>query len=114
MQHHYEGHCKGWALKIETLLGPEMAQAKPFGPKKVEVEIGRTGYQKKRNFALISKMCRSLEFNKREKKFIFGNILTQDFYTFLKSIPLLLIPFAPNFEEIFFNSCKGQFCFFGS
>jgi hypothetical protein len=31
-------------------------------------EIGRAGYQKKRNFALISKMCRSLEFGKREKK----------------------------------------------
>jgi hypothetical protein len=35
--HHYEGHWKGWALKIETFLGPEMARAKrvPFGPKKV-------------------------------------------------------------------------------
>jgi hypothetical protein len=30
-------------------------------------EIGRAGYQKKRNFALISKMCRSLEFGKRGK-----------------------------------------------
>jgi hypothetical protein len=28
---------------------------------------GRTGYQKKRNFALISKMCRSLESGKREE-----------------------------------------------
>ncbi len=28
MQHHYEGHWKGWALKIETFLGPEMARAK--------------------------------------------------------------------------------------
>jgi hypothetical protein len=38
VQHHYEGHWKGWALKIETFLGPEMSQAKrvPFGPKKVE------------------------------------------------------------------------------
>ncbi len=38
MQHHYEGHWKGWDLKIETFLGPEMARAKgvPFGPKKVE------------------------------------------------------------------------------
>ncbi len=25
VQHHYEGHWKGWALKIETFLGPEMA-----------------------------------------------------------------------------------------
>jgi hypothetical protein len=32
-------------------------------------EIGCAGYQKKRNFALISKMCRSLEFGKREKIF---------------------------------------------
>jgi hypothetical protein len=32
---------KGWALKIETFLGPEMAQAKPvpFGPKKVDVQF---------------------------------------------------------------------------
>jgi hypothetical protein len=30
-------------------------------------EIGHTGYQKKRNFALISKLCRSLVFGKREK-----------------------------------------------
>jgi hypothetical protein len=31
------GDWKGWALKIETFLGPEMARAKrvPFGPKKV-------------------------------------------------------------------------------
>ncbi len=37
--HHYEGHWKGWALKIETFLGPEMARAKrvPSGPKKVEI-----------------------------------------------------------------------------
>ncbi len=25
MQHHYEGHWKGWALKNETFSGPEMA-----------------------------------------------------------------------------------------
>ena len=39
MQHHYEGHWKGWALKIETLLGPVMAQAKrvSFGLKKFYV-----------------------------------------------------------------------------
>ncbi len=55
---------------------------------------------KERNFALISKMCKSLEFGKREKfvdiktefckksffwEKIFGNFLTQEFYTFLKS-----------------------------
>jgi hypothetical protein len=27
VQHHYEGHWKGRALKIETFLGPEMARA---------------------------------------------------------------------------------------
>jgi hypothetical protein len=37
--------------------------------KKKFFEIGRAGYQKKRNFALISKILRSLEFGKREKKF---------------------------------------------
>jgi hypothetical protein len=37
--------------------------------KKKFFKIGRTGYQKKRNFALISKMCRSLEFGKRENIF---------------------------------------------
>jgi hypothetical protein len=31
VQHHYEGHWKGCALKIETILGPEI------GPKKVEI-----------------------------------------------------------------------------
>jgi hypothetical protein len=31
------------------------------------------GYQKKQNFALISKMCRSLEFGKRETKFLQKN-----------------------------------------
>jgi hypothetical protein len=39
VQHHYEGHWKGRALKIETFFGPEMARAKrvPSGPKKVEI-----------------------------------------------------------------------------
>jgi hypothetical protein len=32
-------------------------------------KIGHTGYQKKQNFALISKMSRSLVFGKRENKF---------------------------------------------
>jgi hypothetical protein len=35
--------------------------------KKSFFEIGREGYQKKRNFAQISKMCISVEFGKREK-----------------------------------------------
>jgi hypothetical protein len=39
MQHHYEGHWKGWALKIKIFLGPEMSLTllMPFGPKKVEI-----------------------------------------------------------------------------
>jgi hypothetical protein len=33
---HFDGHWKGWALKIKTFLGPEMAmsEASAFGPKK--------------------------------------------------------------------------------
>ncbi len=27
-QVHFEGHCKGWALTIETFLGHEMATRK--------------------------------------------------------------------------------------
>jgi hypothetical protein len=37
--------------------------------KKNFFKIRRAGYQKKRNFALISKMCRSLKFGKMGKKF---------------------------------------------
>ncbi len=94
-------------------------------------------YQKNWNFALISKLCRSLKFCKREKfffkkteflgtwkvlqKIVFLrknllNFLTQEFYAFLKSAQNsdLLIPCTPNFEEIFFNSYKGWCFFFGS
>ena len=44
MQHNYKGHWKGWALKIETFLGPEMARAKrvPFGPIKVAIKTTGT------------------------------------------------------------------------
>jgi hypothetical protein len=59
-------------------------------------EKSSTDYQKKRNFALISKMCTILEFGKREKfvkrkteffcRDFVGNFLTQEFYTFLKSV----------------------------
>jgi hypothetical protein len=37
--------------------------------KKNFFKFGRTVYPKKRSFALISKVCRSLDFGKREKKF---------------------------------------------
>jgi hypothetical protein len=39
VQHHYKEHWKGWALKIDTILGPEMAHTKrvPFGLKKVKI-----------------------------------------------------------------------------
>jgi hypothetical protein len=59
------------------------------------------GYQKKRNFALISKMCRLLEFSKREK-----NVTENGFFRHLENqrkIPFLLLPSAPNLEEIFFK-----------
>jgi hypothetical protein len=50
VQHHYEGHWKGWALKIETFLGPEMARVKrvPFGAKKVEIRECHLGPKKSR------------------------------------------------------------------
>ncbi len=36
---HFEGHWKGWALKIETFWALKWPRAKrvPFGPKKVEI-----------------------------------------------------------------------------
>jgi hypothetical protein len=94
--------------------------------KKNFFEIRRTGYQKKWNFALISKMCRSLEFGKREKifseKLIFkglgifckkrfsekislGTSLHKSSTHFRnqRKIPLLLIPYAPYSEEFFFQ-----------
>jgi hypothetical protein len=37
--------------------------------KKNFFKIGHAGYQKKRNFVLILKLCRSIEFGKREKNF---------------------------------------------
>ncbi len=46
------------------------------------LEIGRTGYQKKRNFALISKMCRSLKFGKRGKKLLMKNWSFRDLKNF--------------------------------
>jgi hypothetical protein len=95
--------------------------------KKNFFEIGRAGYQKKRNFALISKMCGSLEFCKREKHFyrkteFLGTWKILQKIVFLRKnlwellerkssthffnqgkIPLLLIPSTANFEEIFFQ-----------
>jgi hypothetical protein len=73
--------------------------------KKNFFEIGRAGYQKKRNFALISKMCRSLEFGRREKNFYRTNTVvgTWKILQNQRKIPLLLIPCTPNFEEIFFQ-----------
>jgi hypothetical protein len=50
-------------------LSFEKSSATPYKSLKNFFEIGHAGYQKKQNFALISKMRRSLEFGKREKKF---------------------------------------------
>jgi hypothetical protein len=89
-------------------------------------EIRCTGYQKKWNFALIAKMCRSLEFGKREKKISEKLIFTglckfckkrfsekislgtslhksSTHFRNQRKIPLLLIPFAPYFKESFFQ-----------
>jgi hypothetical protein len=48
-------------LTLKKVAPPLIRVEKKF------LEIGRTGYQKKPDFALISKMCRNLEFGKREK-----------------------------------------------
>ncbi len=87
------GFCLIWPFILQNKVSLSLKRVE-----KNFFEIGRTGYHKKRHFALISKMCRSLEFGKREKKFyrkteflgafwekILGNFLMQEFYTFLKS-----------------------------
>jgi hypothetical protein len=40
VQHHYEGHWMGWALKIETFLGPEMAtsEASAIWAQKIQIQ----------------------------------------------------------------------------
>jgi hypothetical protein len=48
-------------------------------------EIGRAGYQKKRNFVLISKMWRSLEFGTREKFFLQKNLIFRDLENLAKN-----------------------------
>jgi hypothetical protein len=73
-------------------------------------KIVRKGYQKKRNFALISKMCRSLEFSKREKvsqKNRFFRKLAKKLFSVKKSLGTIL---DARDLHIFENSVK--FCFF--
>jgi hypothetical protein len=53
--------------------------------KKNFFKIGRAGYQKKRNFALISKMWRSLKFGKRENFFLQKNLIFRDLENFAKN-----------------------------
>jgi hypothetical protein len=53
--------------------------------KKNFFEIGRTGYQKKRNFTLISKMCRSLAFGKKGKKILQKNGNFRDLENFAEN-----------------------------
>jgi hypothetical protein len=48
-------------------------------------KIGHTGYQEKRNFALISKMCRSLVFGKREKNCLQKNCIFKGLENFVKN-----------------------------
>ncbi len=59
---------KYWTVSIYLTFYPSKKVAPP-PLKSWKKFIGRAGYQKKQNFALISKMWRSLEFGKREKKF---------------------------------------------
>jgi hypothetical protein len=88
---------------------------KKVSPPLIRVEknffkIVRKGYQNKRNFALISKMCRSLEFSKGEKNFIeklisekkILNFLTQESYTFIKSAQ----------DSASFDTLCAEFAFF--
>ncbi len=60
---HFEGHWKGWALKIETFLGPEMATS----------EANAIWTQKSRSRAECSKRAedeiRGHQFNKRFESF---------------------------------------------
>ncbi len=100
--------------------------------KKISSKLAVTGYQKKRNFTLISKMCRSLGFGQREKNFLqknwifrdfskklffweklFRNFLMQEFYTFLKSAQnsASFDILCAQFWRYFSNSYKGQCCF---
>jgi hypothetical protein len=48
-------------------------------------KIGHTTYQKKWNFALISKMCRSLVFGKRGKHVFTENLIFKDWENFPKN-----------------------------
>jgi hypothetical protein len=91
--------------------------------KKISSQLGVhcTGYQKKGNFAPISKMCRSRSLAKGKKKFywkteIFGTFWPKSSIHFWHQhkISLLLIPFAAYFEKKIFSSHKGWCCFFGT
>jgi hypothetical protein len=92
-------------------------------------KIGQNGYQKKRNFALISKMCRicvkkflkihffAIFYNSLKNQlicifFLFAILKTSAHFLNQCKILLLLIPFADYFAEIFFNSYRGRCYFF--
>jgi hypothetical protein len=53
------------------LLSSKKSSTAPEKSKKKFFKIVPKGYQNKQNFALISKMCRNLEFSKREKFFFY-------------------------------------------
>ncbi len=97
-------------------------------------KIGRKGYQKKRNFVLISKMCRNLASRSSQRFFSQKNNFLQNFPSPVKlsffcktfsllpnsrhfwnqrKIAILLIPCTPNFEEIFSTLLRGGATFFG-
>jgi hypothetical protein len=63
-----------WAFILRKKQHPPLKELK-----KNFFEIGRAGYQKKRNFALISKMCRSLESRSSQKFFLRKTIFCKIF-----------------------------------
>jgi hypothetical protein len=55
-----------WFLSYLTFYPPKKVAPPLIRVEKNFFKIGPTSYRKKRNFALILKMCRSLKFGKRE------------------------------------------------
>jgi hypothetical protein len=62
--------------------------------KKNFFEIGRAGYQKKWNFALISKMCRNFEFGKRGNIFYHSTSRAMKLHQYFEFGPASQDPFS--------------------
>ncbi len=119
---------KYWSVSILfDLLSSEKKIASPL----IRVEkkfLQNWAYRvsKEAELCTISKMCKSRVWQKGnnfyknteilgtwKKNKSLGTSWRKSSIHFLNQckIPLLLIPFAPNFEEIFFNYYKGRCCF---